>query len=241
MAEECIRLAERAGFMPPLIQTRTELAFIYGILGAFQRAFELAELTLAAAKGQSFLGMAGPTLPLAVVAYLHALDGNLAESEVLLAEAQSGFDASGAVTGASFFINLADGQLALMRGDYARIVAEADAAIPMLRQTGIRLYFPDVLYLKGKALLGMSRTDEAWQTLNEARAEAEAIGSRRTLWPILIALSDIEAQRGNLAQAQSLHQQARQIVEFIADHAGSPELRASFLDSPDVRAVMSDE
>jgi len=130
VAEECIRLAEQAGFLPALIQTRTELAFIYGILGAFQRAFEMAELTLAAAKGQSFLGMAGPTLPLAVVAYLHALDGNLAEAEVLLAEAQSRLDASGAVTGAAFFIGLADSQLALAKKDYAHIVAGADAAIP---------------------------------------------------------------------------------------------------------------
>ncbi len=44
--------------------------------------------------------------------------------------------------------------------------------------------------------------------------------------------------RDNTTEAASLRQQTQGIVERIADHASMPELRASFLDSSDVRAVL---
>jgi len=59
---------------------------------------------------------------------------------------------------------------------------------------------------------------------------------RRSLWPILSMLSQIEVQRGNTNEAENLHQQAREIIEYIADHA-PPDLRSSFLALPSVRAV----
>jgi len=60
------------------------------------------------------------------------------------------------------------------------------------------------------------------------------------LWRILLAVSEIESRRGRYAEAQSRRQQAREIVEFIAAHTGSPELRESFLNLRDVRDVMGE-
>ena len=79
---------------------------------------------------------------------------------------------------------------------------------------------------------------EAYEYYVKARSEAEALGSRRTLWKILAALSEIEAQRGDAIETKNLRQQARQIVEDIAAHIPSPELRASFLNLPQVQAVV---
>ena len=106
-----------------------------------------------------------------------------------------------------------------------------------LRKFGVRTSLADALYLKGKALLAQNRTDEADETLNQARAEAEALGSRRARWPILAALAEIEAGRGNATQARTLRQQTRDIITYIADHC-PPDLRASFLSLPDVQAVV---
>lgn len=62
--------------------------------------------------------------------------------------------------------------------------------------------------------------------------------SRRTLWPILAALSRLEQQRGNLTEAEVLHQRASEIIEYIAGHIATPELRATFLQQPEVRVVI---
>jgi hypothetical protein len=99
----------------------------------------------------------------------------------------------------------------------------------------MRLPIPYSLYLQGQALRGLKQDQAARDRLLEARAEAEAIGSRRTLWRILYGLSQLEA---NPVQAARLRQQAQEIVEYIADHLHQAPLRASFLDLPDVRAVL---
>jgi hypothetical protein len=101
-----------------------------------------------------------------------------------------------------------------------------------LRRVGVRPFVADALHLQGQALLGHGRTAEAREALRAARAEAEALGSRRSLWPVLASLGQLEAQLGNETQAQVLRQQAREIAEYIAGQAGTPELRASFLNSP---------
>jgi hypothetical protein len=102
----------------------------------------------------------------------------------------------------------------------------------------VRLFLADVLYFKGRAQLALNQLDAAHATLIAARAEAEALTSRRTLWRILDALGELDTSRGHHAEAHALRQQAREIVQFIADHAPA-EYRASFLNQPDVRALVS--
>lgn len=58
------------------------------------------------------------------------------------------------------------------------------------------------------------------------------------LWQILAARGEVEARRGNFVRAQELDSQARTIVEFIAEHTGAPERRASFLALPQVRTLV---
>jgi hypothetical protein len=92
---------------------------------------------------------------------------------------------------------------------------------------------PECLYLQGQAWLTLGQPETAYDCFLEARALAEAIGSRQMLWPILFTLSQLEP---NPTEAERLHQQAREIVAYIVGHT-PVGLRDSFLALPEVRAV----
>ncbi len=70
-----------------------------------------------------------------------------------------------------------------------------------------------------------------------AQHEAESLGSRRILWKILFALSELE--KGE--EAELSRRRARQIVAAMADDISQTDLRESFLNRADVRQLMSKE
>ncbi len=76
------------------------------------------------------------------------------------------------------------------------------------------------------------------ETLRQARAEAETLGSRRILWQILAALSEAERESGNEGEARKVNEQAKSVVAYIADHTPD-ELRPSFLNLPQVRSILA--
>jgi tetratricopeptide (TPR) repeat protein len=173
------------------------------------------------------------------------LHGDLAyaQSEALAADAlaQAHFPNLKAEGGAFaiIFVTLVDAEVAWASGDYGRALSRANDLIASLRGFGIRPFMADALYLKGKALESQGRLDEASRAFKEALAEAEAVKSRRALWPILLALSDIDTRGGRLAESERLRRQARAVVEGIATRIPSAETRASFLASHPVRAVLA--
>jgi tetratricopeptide (TPR) repeat protein len=235
VTEECIRLGEQAGFVAPQSLNRSILALAYAFLGDFDRAFELARLALA--KTEELVPVMRPSARV-LLAEIHFLKGDLAEAEAILAESLDSFTLDEFADPGLMFAFVTQGELALARQDYARALALADDLMSTLRKFGVRLFMADALYLKGRVLLALSRTEEAYQTLQAARAEAEALNSRRILWEILFTLSQVTVRRGDVAQAEALRRQAQEIVEYIADHAGIPELCASFLQLPRVQAVL---
>ena len=120
-------------------------------------------------------------------------------------------------------------EIALANLEYDRALATADEEINTMRSTHLRPYLSEVLHREGRAVI------------LEARAEAEAVGSRRSLWPILAELSRLEAERSDRKAADALLHEAREVIAFIADHAGTRELRESFLARQDVRNVIGAE
>ncbi|MCP4540311.1 MAG: hypothetical protein GY832_24495 [Chloroflexi bacterium] len=233
--EQAIHLGEQAGFVGPLVATRASLAMIYGDLGAVERGLELANLAIAAA--EAHIPVWRPWA-FAVLARLYLLAGDIAQAETTVKEGFADAKQLGLLSFAIFLAPLAEAQLALAQGDHAHAITVMDELSALLRKNSMRAYLPDALYLKGKALLAQNQVDKAHEVLAEACAVAETIGSRRSLWSILFTLSQIEAARGNTAEAANLRQQAQEVIEYIADHAGTPELRTLFLDLADVRAVL---
>lgn len=230
--KECIRLAEESGFMLPQIATRADLGWVYGYLGAVEPGLELARNALARAEQRvpTFRSWA-----LACLTRLYLMGGNIDKAEEAAKEGVAAF-AWDFAQNAAIEMPLADAEVALAKGEYQRAIDVIDDLISRLDPLGIRAFRSDALYLKTKGLAASGKIDDALVVLNQARKEAEGVGSKRMLWQILAEFSEVERRRGNGNEAEALRTRARDIVENIA--AQTPEdLRQGFLSLPDVRAV----
>lgn len=229
--EESIRLSEQIGFISPLIIVRADLATLYGSLGAFERGLETARLAVNIAETKMPLFR---VYALVALARLHLEQGRLAEAESLVDQMRKDPHQDGL----GFFpamILQAEAELALAQGNYERAKAIGEEALIAFRRLGMRPFLPSALYLLGRVWIGLDQPDAARDCWLAARAEAEAIGSRRLLWQILAALSRLEPDP---LEAERLRKQAAEVIAFIAGHT-SAELRATFLALPVVRAVLA--
>ena len=106
---------------------------------------------------------------------------------------------------------------------------------------GRSVVLPDLLGARGEALLALGRTEEAWEALSEARDIAERHGSRRSLWRIYFEMSEVASAEKRFDESQKLRQQSRDLIDYIADHCGKPEIRDGFLNTPKVRQALAAE
>jgi tetratricopeptide (TPR) repeat protein len=231
VAEECLRLGKTEDLPNPQIFAGAELAFDYAYLGATDLGLKTARLALNVAdeKVPSYR----PYL-LAALAENHLVNSDFDQAETAIQQARSDPHWQ-AFPVLCIALILADGRLALARADYDRALQLADELLDQLRRYGIRSYLPEVLDLSGQALSKLGRVEEAQTRLKEARDEAEAMGAKGNLWPILFHLSQLEKEP---EEAARLGQEAREIVEFIANNTGKPSFRESFLELPEVQAVI---
>jgi tetratricopeptide (TPR) repeat protein len=133
---------------------------------------------------------------------------------------------------------LAAAELALAQGDYVLALQILTELFAHLEQRGISVDRALVLWHKGQALTGLNRQDEAREVWGAAQAEAEARQERPLLWRILMSLAEIARARGNTDEAARLGEQARGVVEYIAEHAPA-QYRESFLYQAKVRQGMN--
>ncbi|MBE7472930.1 MAG: AAA family ATPase [Anaerolineales bacterium] len=125
-------------------------------------------------------------------------------------------------------------ELALGRAEAALIKIEP--VIAFANQLAVKLVLSQALHLKGRILLGQGQVAEAEATFAAAQAVAAEIGHRRILWKILAARAEATEDRTAAAQLWEL---AQAEINFLAEHLGSAELQASFLDLPEVRAALA--
>lgn len=229
--EACMRFGEQAGFVAPLVGVQSNLAMLYGEMGSLERGMEYASRALEKAEHELEGWL---RWPLSALIRLFIWQGDLDKAGVMLERTagtlSEGFFAIGVLTA------VAKGELALAKRDFPLAVSVADNELARQNQMGARVYRPDLLMVKANALLKQNEFSSGKQTLEQARLVAEAIGSRRMLWRILSALSQVEEAEGNQVEAAGLRAQAREIVQSIADHT-PPDLRSEFLKLPDVQAV----
>ncbi len=238
LSEESIRFGEITGNVSVLIGTRGDLARAYALLGDIEHGLAL---TQQAAGDAARFPLIAAWAASAVVP-LRLLRGDLAGAQAALADLPDYRDLRrrvGFVPAMWPHVGLAEIELAAALGDAASAQRLAEELIQNLGQAGVRFRLPDARLLQGQALLALGRPDAAWAALQTARAEAEALGARRVLWPILATLAKIAGARG-LAEAGGLRQQARQMVDYIAAHAPTPALHQSFLARRDVQSVLAE-
>lgn len=231
--EECLRLAEKAQFVAPLVNTRAELGKIYATMGQIERGRGLVF------QAKEIAGRyTPPWFPwvLTEQAQFHILAGEFSAAEEELDrawEAVRGGDPIGLTTAV---IPLVRSQLALAQGDYPRVL-ELIKELRPYRKIGLRTFMPDFDYRCGMALFGLGRIAQARKYLEAGRKEAEALGSRRILWRILKALGDVEQRRGDLQAAEEHWRRSAEIVEFITAHIWDEALKTAFLETPEVQSL----
>jgi hypothetical protein len=106
--------------------------------------------------------------------------------------------------------------------------------VAALRGLGMRAFLADALERQAHAHWQQGDRDQARLCWQAARAEAEALGLRRSLWPTLSGLSGLASEAGRTDEAAMLREQARDVIGYIAAHCPTAELRHSFLARPDV-------
>jgi DNA-binding SARP family transcriptional activator/tetratricopeptide (TPR) repeat protein len=229
--QECLRLGDLANYLTPQVGVRADLGAIYGGLGAIERGLETARQALTIAETQ--MPNFRPYV-LSKLAQLYLQQDNLSEVEAVVEQGKTDRNRE---TLPYYFqpVILTEVELALKQGRYEYGLASADDLLATLNQFGLRIFIPEALYLRGQTLVAMGQTEAARGTLLQAQAEAEALGSRRMLWKILFALSQLETDP---AEAAQWRQQAQEIVAYIAANVSDPELRASFLRLPQVQGVL---
>ena len=239
--EESLSLSEKGGIAVAAV-IRPIVAWTYGDLGDWSKGLEIttAELDrLNSSEHQVEEGMLRGLL-LGATAYLHMLSGDRTQAEAYLAEAERlGPEVVMEFLGISVvFRTMIKGGVRLAWGDFAEVLAIADGDLSRMRKRDMRCYLPDVLRTRGEALRGLGRIDEALASLAEARSEAERQGSRRSLWLVLSSLAELEEERGNAAEAESLRRETRSVIDYIADRADALGLREAFTSTPRVRAIL---
>jgi tetratricopeptide (TPR) repeat protein len=238
LAEESIALGDELEFLGPEWGAGVELADTFIYLGALARAEEYAKRALATVDA---FPSRRPSFPSAVLAHLHLQRGDRVAAEQVLApfpfETLRMEDHTLTTPIAPLTIASVHIELALAQGHADRANMMADDLVAFLNQIGVSFLIPSAFHLKAKAQRALGRADEAYALLTEARRQGEAMQSRYRLWPILITLLEMEMERGDAAQAERVRQQAREVIEYIADHTPAP-YHESFLSLPAVRSVM---
>lgn len=231
--QEAIRFGEKSGFMVPLIFTRGTLADVFAGLGAHEHALEIANLALSSG-AEKFPVL----LPIAHVflAKVHLLRNELAHATDAMTQVEGERNPLSHLV--DLYIQGTKISITLRTGEHDQVLQMTEVSIDLLRKINLHLFLPEHLFLRGQALKGLGRGDEAYNSLEEARAEAQSLHLNRVLWQILAQMADIETTRGNKVKAASLLQQARSVIQAIADNIAQDDLRASFLALPEVGKVL---
>ena len=233
--QDGLPLSEQANFPALQVGNSTRLAVIFSLLGDFGKGMELAEQALV--KSSELDQLRVPAL--VTFAYLHLSQGNLASANEAIKESQSLMETDEIFTRLTSFSTLFEGEVALANQDYERVLNLTEKTISEMKTLDIHVYRYDMLNLNGQALHGLGQVGEARVVLSQAVAEAEELSSRRGLLQILPTLIEIEVQVNNLAEAEKLRKKAQENIEFISDQIDNPNLRASFLGLPHVKAMMA--
>jgi len=175
---------------------------------------------------------------LANIAWTEIALGKLREGEDVLERAFSSLDLEAPFSFATVPLMVADAHLQLALGNPESALDRTGNVIHQLNKAGGRFYLAELYWLQGKAQLALEGTSQAKEAFLQAKMVAEETGERTILWQILASLSDLERMRGNELEAENLRRQAREIVCYIAENAGSDALRDSFMVQPAVAQVL---
>jgi DNA-binding SARP family transcriptional activator len=235
--EKALSIAEESSLPNTPFGFYPNLTLIYLFAGALEQAEQWADRLYA------YLEEFPPvfrTSWLVAIARAKIARGKLREGEAILGRDMSVLDRDNLSMMDMVPVFVADGHLQLALGNPERTLERMEAVIQRLNSVGSRKYLAEAYWLRGRAWLVLEEIGQAREALLEAKAAAEGNSERGVLWRTLATLIDVERLSGGQSEnerlrCQQLTSQLLEVVSYIADHAGSEELRAAFLGQPGVR------
>jgi tetratricopeptide (TPR) repeat protein len=235
-AEEGLQISERTGNFNISAYSFNAQIMTYVATGALQQAQKAAGPLYAV---RDRVAIFIRPLAAAAPAHVQIRQAEFEKAERILAEALeiAQFETMPPVW--AVFAHVAQLHLLLAMDNPDLALERANFVIGQLRRPGVKVQLAECLWLKGKALAALGHWQQAQEALLEAQALAEESNGRRMQWQVLATLAEVEDERGNPAAAGELRGRAREIVDYIAAHAGREELRASFLTRPEVATLLA--
>lgn len=234
----CLEMSQRARTIIPQISTRAELALVYAEQGDLAQAQTFMEQSLEAARQHS---PGWGALTKMWQSRLNVRLGKLEETEMLLEPVRLAYqktEAPYAYLQLSYLLPQAEVELSWERRDYPRLIAQVDEFTARFTKAGIHAFTPYLHLLKAQALLAQGDLESAEALLQSVQETAQERGMLPTLWKALAARAEIASRRGQLSQAQELHQEAEQAILAIADQT-LPHLRQTFLEQPEITSFLA--
>jgi tetratricopeptide (TPR) repeat protein len=131
-------------------------------------------------------------------------------------------------------------EIGLELGEIAQAEAAAGEMLAVLERLNYRGHMVEAWLMQALVDLARDRIEETYTALRKGWELAETMGERQDSWRILWELSRLEAAAGKHREAERHRQQAKEVVTYIAEHAGSAGLRASFVDLPEVGELLAE-
>jgi len=220
----------------PLDTSELQPIVAYYHLGALDQALDLADAALQFKKSST------PIWPDYFICYLARAFiqiGDLDSARKTLAQLSTDIDMGNYLIPLVPLIPQINAELSAAEGRWHEALPPLDKFLIKIRQDGMLSLIPEKLLIKAKIMCKLDRHDQAFHVLKEAHALALEYNARPLLWQVCQQLAKMETQKGNAAEQQALHEQARVAIDFIANHAGRPDLRRSFLAIADVQSIIS--
>ena len=233
LGDRSTQQADEAGLIASSITLRSELAWTHAFCGDFDSAYQMVAHAIRFAESTQ---PAWRVFPQAAKVRIHLLHGDIGSAQREAGEAPLQ-PISIPYARFTIFIILANIELEYAKGDYAVALSMIDELLTEVEPL-TRLDVPDVLRMKGLALIELDRHEEALQVLTEACSRATGIGANLQLWLSYSDLADLQEKLGNNQEAKLKRNEARKIIGQIAESLREMGLRDSFLDQPRVKALM---
>ena len=233
LSTEAIAEGDRGGLVASSTSHRAELGWFYGYYGDIEKGLELAHqaLEITEAKQPDF-----KALPQAIEVRLHLQNGDLESAQRV-----AGPDPLKPITipysRYTILVCLANVELAIAERKYQQALVLAEDLLKVVMPLTC-VDIPLVMQRKADALCGLGRFAEAHQTLTQACSLAQGMGSKHHLWSVLASLAVVCSRLDKNDEAEAHRRKSRQIVEWIAEGLREVGLRESFLNQPQVQALM---
>jgi class 3 adenylate cyclase/tetratricopeptide (TPR) repeat protein len=229
--EEGVGLAERAEFTGAGVFVHAVMAWFLSRLGAHERASEIIDPVRLSRDDRD------PTIGFlfGVQAVIAGLKGDLAEASTLAQKARDSVNPDSLNPEFLGYATLLKAEMLILEQDYATALEDVDRSLERLQAIRIKYFTPQLRLRRGIALRGLGRHDEAAETLEQARQDAESMGMQLTLMWVLIEIVELAREHD---QAADLLPETQDAIRYIADRLGDDKLHQVFLRQPRIRSVL---